>query len=69
MTDRCTSKLSGEVNQMIEATGTILESVGALAGLFGFLWRLWNRKATGAFVMLLIGLVGLIIGGAITGDL
>lgn len=54
---------------MIDAIGLTLECVGILSGGFGFLWRLWNRKATGAFVMLLIGLAGLIAGGIMTGDL
>jgi len=54
---------------MIDAIGLALECIGILAGGIGFVWRLWNRKAAGAFVALLIGLVGLIAGGLMAGDL
>lgn len=54
---------------MIDAIGAIAENIGALAGLSGIVWRMWDNRSTGAGVTLGIALACLIIGGAITGDL
>lgn len=40
----------------------MLTSLGALLGMVGFFWRLWDNRARGSFICMALGLLALAVG-------
>jgi xanthosine utilization system XapX-like protein len=47
---------------MILATASLLQSTGAIFGLIGFFWRLWDNRASEAGILAVVGLLMMIVG-------
>lgn len=47
---------------MIETIGIILLNLGTLLGIWGYLWRLWNKRSMASGVLMALGIVMLTMG-------